>query len=246
VHGCGVPHRRAPARTTGHLAMWTFFRRKQLERKFLLALLHEPPIVPKHNAPFVSGNDFSSIANELFFSDFRQFANVMNRCLECTPWRVQELPDTHLALSDPDGPGFGRRYDVFHRRIDTGTLEIAPGLHYTSARPSVSVNLQIDWVRLLSFGSINELLYCVAAQVCETKGAKWAEVGSKIDRAMIEVLWDSQRITEDNWGERYGTLELQLHGLATWRLGRRSAPQSQPATSNDTDDVVPSLVSLHH
>ena len=99
--------------------------------------------------------------------------------------------DTRLALSDPDGPGFGRRYDLFHRRIDIGILrDFAPGLHYTSARPSVSVNLQIDRVRLLSFGSINELLYCVAAQVCEAKRAKWAEVRSKIDRAMIEVLWE--------------------------------------------------------
>jgi len=124
--------------------MWTLFRRKTLERQFLWALPHEPPIVPKHDAPFVSGKNFSSIADELFFSDFKPFANVLNRSLEGTPWRVQEMPDTHLVLSEPDGPGFGRRYDLFHRRIDVGTLEIAPHLDYTSTRPSISVHLQID------------------------------------------------------------------------------------------------------
>jgi hypothetical protein len=55
------------------------------------------------------------------------------------------MPDTHLVLSEPDGPGFGQRYDLFYRRIDVGTLEIAPHVDYTSTRPSISVHPQIDW-----------------------------------------------------------------------------------------------------
>jgi hypothetical protein len=222
--------------------MCVFFRRKQLERKFLWALLHEPPVVPKHHAAIVSDDDFSSIENELFFGDFEQFADTLNLCLNDTPWRIQELPDTHLALFDLEGPAFGRRYDLFHRQVDIGTLEIAPGLHYTTAAPTVFVNLQLDWVRLLSFGSINELLYCVAAHVCETRGAGWAEARSTIDRAMTEVLWESQRITEKHLGKDYGILELRLHGPATWYLGRKSLPGSPPATSRDADDTIVSFV----
>jgi hypothetical protein len=222
--------------------MWLFFRRKQLERKFLWALLHEPPIVPKNNAPLVPDDDFSSIEDELFFSDFRQFADVMNLCLKDTPWRIQEMPDTHLALSTLEGPAFGRRYDLFHRQVDIGTLEIAPDLNYTTSAPSVLASVQLDWVRLLSFASINELLYCIAAHVCETRGTAWADARSKIDRAMIEALWDSQRIPERHLREDYGTLELHLHGLARWYLGRVSARGSQAAASNSSDGTILSAV----
>jgi hypothetical protein len=231
-------HRTADARTAGRFAMWVFSRRKQLERKFLGALLHEPPIEPKHTASIVSDNCFSSIENKLFFSDFEAFADALNFCLSDTPWRIQELPDTRLALSDFDDPAFGRRYDLFHRQIDIGTLEIAPDLHYTRATPSVFVNLQMDWVRLLSFASINRFLYCVAAHVCETRGTAWSEAKSTIDRAMTEALWESQRITENNLGENYGTLELRLHGLARLYFRRKSAPRSQPSTSRDCDDTI--------
>jgi hypothetical protein len=222
--------------------MWVLFRRKQLDRRFLWALLHEQPIVPKNNAPLVSDDDFPSNEDEVFFRDFGQFATVMNLCLKDTPWRIQEMPDTRLALSTLEGPAFGRRYDLFHRQVDIGTLEIAPDLHYTAAAPSVFVSVQIDWVRLLSFASINELLYCIAAHVCETTGAEWADARSKIDRAMTEALWDSQRIQERRLREDYGTLELQLHGLARWYLGRISALGSQPAASRDSDETILSLV----
>src|SRR5262245_37548323 len=213
--------------------MWVFSRRKQFERKFLWALLHDSPIEPMHKVPVMMEHDFSSIANERFFSDFDQFADTINLCLIDTPWRIQELPDTHLALCDLDGPDFGRRYDLFHRQADIGIVEIAPDPRYTTANPSVVVNLQMDWARLLSFASINALLYCVAVHVCEAKGAEWAAVRSKIDRAMIEVLWEAQRITEDDLGNDCGTLELRLHGRATCYLGRSSAPGLQAAASKD-------------
>jgi hypothetical protein len=124
------------------------------KKKFIKALRHSKPIVPKHQSPKAIGEKFESLVqakDKAFFNDFKQFANVVNWWLSDPhvggPWRLQELPDTDLVLhgSFDHGPTFGRRYAIFHNQVRLGELEVEPiygstpsgiylkALHYTSA-----------------------------------------------------------------------------------------------------------------
>src|SRR5262249_41453623 len=84
---------------------------EKLKRKFRNRLW-SVPITPKHEPPppLEKGN-----AAELqFFSDFEDFANVVNAWQEryYYPWRLQELPKSG-----------GRTYAVFHNEARLGEIK---------------------------------------------------------------------------------------------------------------------------
>jgi hypothetical protein len=204
--------------------LWISTRHEKLGRRFRKALLRADPIKPIRQPPQFGNDDLSSLADmeeRLFLEDFREFSDVLNDWLQNTPWRVQELPDIELTLTMSDSPDFGRRYEVYHCAAKIGLMEISPGIQYRIKSPATTLDLEIEWVRLLSYKSVHDFLYAVAAHVCESRGQEWAEATSNIDRAMTEVVWQSQRLTEQRL-PNYGTLELQLHGHASWYLQRRS------------------------
>jgi len=220
------------------ISLWRVSARKpeKLRKKFLSALLHSAPITPNHQPPKSIGEGFSSplVSNDdqRFFDDFGDFARVVNWWLADSdvgsPWRLQELPDTELSLRFSDMPNFGRRYSIFYNQVRLGTLEVSPAhLRYSADNPLVYADIEIEWVRLLTLHTVRALLDAIALHVSDpnqnTLGHLQIEVG--IDRALTEVVWQTQRISESGMdGESYGQLELRLHGLATWYFVRKHAP----------------------
>jgi hypothetical protein len=99
-------------------------------------LWESKPITPKHEPPPPLKKDTWNVGNEelLFFSDFEDFANVVNWWLadpdiypHGNPWRLQELPKSELSkLWTGEGPTYGRSYAVFHNQVRLGEIEVKP------------------------------------------------------------------------------------------------------------------------
>jgi hypothetical protein len=176
-----------------------------------------------------------------FFADFAEFADVVNWWLvdDGSRWRLQELPDGDLRLVDfSAGPIYGRCYDIFHNQIKLGRLEIRPGPRY-SADPDVFTEIEIDWVRLLSFGSINGFLSTIAMHLCDSKAKTDSNFNadSAIVAALTKALWETQQITEfeDLDGQGWGEFSLQLQGHASpLYLHRREALRKKPALRSES------------
>ena len=216
-------------------------------KKFLKQLLHSEPITPKHNPPKVAGGKYPRLVDDddcRFFVDFAEFGDVVNWWFTedyvGSRWRLQELPDGDLRLVDySDGPIYGRCYDIFHSQIKLGRLEIHPGYRYSAENPNVITEIEIDSVRLLSFGSVAGFLKDIAAHVCDSKAKTDSnfDANSAIVGALTKALWETQRITEfeDLDGQGWGQLSLQLHGHASpWYFSRREALQKKPALRSES------------
>ena len=117
------------------LSLWRSAARRPQKpnKKFLAALLHSKPIVPKHRPPPVIGEGFEPLVTaeeRHFFRDFDAFGDVVNWWFGTyylkANWRLQELPETELKQQILDTPDFGRRYDVFHNQVRVGSLESVP------------------------------------------------------------------------------------------------------------------------
>jgi len=213
--------------------LWQTAMRKppKLKKKFVTALLHGKPIMPKHEPPKVASERFISLANDrdrIFFKDFELFADVVNRWLADPhvegPWRLQELPDIEIKLDFSDMPRFGRRYSVFHNQIKVGILEVSRGANYTADTPNINAYIQLEWVRLLAFGTVRAFLDSIAMHVCcpDRDASGYLESRILIDAALTGVVWQTQQISEFDLDD-YGELELPLAGSATWYFERKRA-----------------------
>lgn len=213
------------------------------KKKFLRTLMHSEPITPKHEPPNVAGGQFKSQADDVdrrFFSDFAEFADVANWWLADetvgTHWRLQELPDGDLSLNvnSSYGPTLGRCYDIFHNQVRLGRLEIRPGDEYSAAAPRVITEVELQYVRLLSFDNIAGFLGTIAMHVCDDnpKSDEYFNAYQAIVGALTKALWQTQQITEfdDLDGQDWGELQLQLRGVASpWYIRRREALQKARA-----------------
>ncbi len=113
------------------------------------------------------------------------------------PWRLQELPETELKLNyGADSPDFGRRYQIFHNQICLGTLEISPSLldDYSNELPRVRTRIELDWVRLLSFGALREFLTNIARHTANPnpESHEYIEVRQQFVVDLLDVLWQTQ------------------------------------------------------
>src|SRR5262245_26011280 len=125
-------------------------RPEKLKKKFRNSLWESKPITPKHEPPPpLKKGLFVREAQLQFFSDFEDFANVINSWLtdpyaypHGNPWRLQELPKSELsALWHGDGPTYGRTYAVFHNQVRIGEIEIKPDWKYSTESPRVEVHV---------------------------------------------------------------------------------------------------------
>jgi hypothetical protein len=215
-------------------ALWRVALQKpeRLKKKFLSALLHSGPIVPQHQPPKAAVGSMAQDADRQFFDDFQDFANVMDWWWAADrgggPWRLQELPETDLKLRYTDMPVYGRRYSIFHNQVSLGTLEMSPGLHYSAETPGVLADIELDWVRLLTSGTICLFLYDIASHICDDTDAD-TRAQAAINGSLTAVLWDTQQISEIDLGQDYSKLELRLRGLASSYFHRRRALRNQSA-----------------
>jgi hypothetical protein len=206
--------------------LWQSKRPEKQKEKFLRSLLHSTPIEPKHNGPKHIGGEFESLTDDddrRFFNDFAAFGNVVNGWLSDAqfgvPWRLQELPETELRLAISDSPKFGRRYQIFYNQEQIGELEVSAGYPYTPTVRNVYANLELDWVRFLSFSRLTGFLHDIASHI-QTDGSHLAMQNS-IHHAIMEAMWRSVQIHEYDLGTDYGQLELQLAGTADWYFRKK-------------------------
>ena len=216
------------------IALWSKAARRpeKLKKKFLKRLWRSKPITPNHKPPPPLKSDAWGVHKKdlQFFSDFVQFANVVNRWLadDESQWRLQELPDPELRALSAGSPTYGRRSDVFHNQVRVGTLELRANPDYSTRNPSVVTHLEIEWARLLSFGSIQSFLREIALHTCEPRPgtAEYLQAHQQIDRAMMAALWQNQEISQfgmldiEGSGD-YGRIKLRLDGLASFYIDRR-------------------------
>jgi hypothetical protein len=225
------------------IALWRMMATKAsrpagLNKKAAKALWHSAPIVPKHDPPKVVGGAFPSLANEAdraFFTDFAEFADVLNKWLATleSRFRLQDLPDGDVRLNIPfdSGPVPGRCVALYYNQTRLGRIEISPEYGYTTETPMVFTSVQIDWARLLGYRTITNFLAtvaeCVAAR--NPKSDEHVAAQQSIDAAMMDLLWDKYAISEFDrvfaneedmdWGE----LNVRFHGSADWYITRRNA-----------------------
>jgi hypothetical protein len=196
------------------------------KKKFIKRLLQSEPITPKHQPPKTIGGNFQSMVrkeHQLFFDDFADFVEVVNRWLEDehvgSRWRLQELPETEMSLHGVFnyGPSFGRRYAVFYNQVQLGELEVEPWVGYSAERPRVLTRIHLEYARLLSFATIRDFLRIIAGYSCyyERDGKNYFQAQQAIDSAMTEALWQSNQVdVYDIRAHDSGEINLQLDGIA--------------------------------
>jgi hypothetical protein len=201
---------------------------EKLKKKFIGALLDNKPIVPKHERPKTIG--FSWEDPRQFLNDFEDFADVVNWWLADPyvggPWRLQELPDTELRIGNWDSPHVGRRFAVFHNQVSVGTLEVSPDYKYSSEKPTVRTDIELEWVRVFGFDDLYGFLETIALHVCDPRQEtrEYFQTRAYIDRAVARVLWQAQHISRYDLSPSYGELELSLSGSPTFYFDRQRAP----------------------
>lgn len=217
-------------------------RPEKLKKKFLNRLWRSKPITPKHErpAPLTKDRVFVGDAELQFFSDFEDFADVINSWLtdpyvypHNSPWRLQELPKSELLYLGGDQPTYGRTYAVFHNQVRLGNIELRPLWDYSTQNPRVEVHVELDWVRLLAAGTIRGFLIAIAQHVSEYRSGtvEYVQTNQQIDLALTGVLWETQEISQYGMHNEpgYGQIEVQLDGLATYYLKRRQYVRDQAA-----------------
>jgi len=225
------------------IALWRRAARRpeKLKKKFLNLLWRSKPITPKHQPPPLLKKGAWGVGNEQlqFFSDFEDFANIVNWWLadphvhQNGPWRLQELPKSELLALGLDSPTYGRRYAVFHNQVRLGEIEVKPDWKYSIQNPRVTVHVELDWVRLLAAGTIRGFLTDIALHISEYHPGtlEYLQTNQQIDLATMDVLWETQEISEFGLENEpgYGRIEVQLNGLASFYLDRRQAFRNQVA-----------------
>src|SRR5262249_22411101 len=123
------------------------------------------PITPKHAPPKFSFASLPHDGNRHFFSDFAEFADVLNWWLEDkhvqSRWRLQDLPDddSNTGAGLDYGPLLGLRFAVFYNRARLGELEVSPGGNFTSEFPVGGGRLVILLGCVLNVSTISEFVY---------------------------------------------------------------------------------------
>jgi hypothetical protein len=211
-------------------------RPEKLKRKFRKRLWQSKPINPKHEPPPpLKKGLFVDETKLQFFSDFEDFADVVNSWLTASydhphggPWRLQQLPRSDLLWLDTGQPTYGRAYAVFHNQVSVGEIEIRPLPQYSTQDPRVEVYVELDWVRLLHFETIRSFLSSIADHVCWGTLER-VQADQQINLAMTSVLWGTQEISKYRTEPGYGRIEVKWTGSANWYLGRRQDVRNEAA-----------------
>jgi hypothetical protein len=216
-------------------------RPEKLKKKFRNRFWRSKPIAPKHERPPPLTKDrvFVRDADLQFFSDFEDFANVINSWLtdphvhpHNSPWRLQELPKSELSLwASVAGPTYGRTYAVFHNQVRVGEIEVKPDRRYSTQNPRVTVHVELDWVRLMHFERIRSFLADIALHISEEGTLERVQANQQIDRAITRVLWGTQEISQYGFENEpgYGEIEVELTGPASFYLDQREFLARQAA-----------------
>ena len=158
-----------------------------------------------------------------FYSDFADFSAIINTMswgqFKRNPWRLQELPDTELNPTSFDR-SFKRHYDIFYNRARVGKIEISPSDSYSAEKPYVYTDINLQFVRLISFDAVERFLTEIAYLV--TDKGDYATSRDVITVAETESLWKTQELFySGDHADNLGELELSFDGAAFRYFSRR-------------------------
>lgn len=220
-----------------------------LKKKFEKRLYDSEPITPIHNPPKKPGGyGRVSEAEQRFFTDFNEFADVVNWWLadefNKSRWRLQELPDADRSLNVnfDAGPMPGRCYALFFNQVKSGRLEIADAYGYSAENPKIHTNIEIDNPRLLGIDDIMSVVGAVELHVTDSQTER-IQADQSVHFALTKTLWDNYRISQFSkldLGQDWGELLVNFEGTASFYIGRRQAwlqERAQKATATRPIDT---------
>ncbi|MBU6457807.1 MAG: hypothetical protein KGK01_19115 [Bradyrhizobium sp.] len=137
-----------------------------------------------------------------FFADFRDFADVINWWLAeesiASRFRLQDLPagDRSLNVDFSNGPSLGRSFAIYYNQTRVGELEIAPAYKYTTAKPSVNTNIEIDWARFVGFDELTVFLDAIAWHVVSANSLsdEYRDASQNMLRALTNAVGQLSRL----------------------------------------------------
>jgi hypothetical protein len=86
-------------------------------------------------------------------------------------------------------------------------IEISGVLYEAAPKPTVSTDVALEHVRLLPFAEIAGFLVSLAQYLAWGKPEQYADTQRAIDRALLAVVWNTNKTTDDD-----GTIQLHLSG----------------------------------
>ena len=121
----------------------------------------------------------------------------------------------------------------FTNQVRIGKIEVRPHWEYSTQNPRVTVHIELDWVRLLDFGTIRHFLIDIAEHISEHRPGtvEYLQTNQQIDLAMMSVLWETQEISQYGFENdpSHGEIEVRLEGLTSFYLKRRQSLRNQAA-----------------
>ncbi|MGO8024149.1 hypothetical protein [Rhizobium leguminosarum] len=124
---------------------------------------------PRHQQPEsleaggARASDIES-AHHMVFEDFRWFGALLNRHLP--DWAIEELNDTRFR--GDYGPAIGRRYNVWYRACQVGTIQVSKGSGRSLERERVKeersarVELDLNYLRFIPYQVAHNFVYQIA------------------------------------------------------------------------------------
>jgi hypothetical protein len=154
-----------------------------------MEFLNQQAVSPKHDPVDPSSYPLRlDRSDELFLSDFGLFADVINRELKDTPWRLQSMADTDVGTLESDGPVFGRKYSVNYGAKKNGQMEVQSSHDYSSNSPNIYIRIEIYNARRFPLWILSSLMSPIFFFTC--KDLSDIQKGeTMMNTAMMKVLW---------------------------------------------------------
>jgi hypothetical protein len=157
----------------------------------LLARNDDEPIVPRHKTPPQLPPSGWGINEEvqLFFEDFRQFANIANEELKETLWRLEETERTDVATVGDDYPVIGRQYKLFYGSRWSGKISLSNGYRYSRETPEVFTTIEVFQSRIFGSHELHDLAAWLISLNCSAFLEEQSKAYEAVRQAMIDVMW---------------------------------------------------------
>jgi hypothetical protein len=203
------------------IGLWQTVRRGP-KRKFLTALREGKPIQPQHQRPPEPDALPPRHVNDeyrRFFADFEAFADFLNGEFESSdnPWRLQELSNSETS-SSYEYPVYGRRYEVFYNQFKVGLLEISPSHEYSETNPKVSTAIELNYARILHFGSIRELVDWISTYTAFGNREEREKAMFLLVEAAVNRLWRHEYDPDIDDRNSGGSINVWFDGSASTYL----------------------------
>jgi hypothetical protein len=230
----------------------------RLPKKAAKLLWRSDPIVPKHDPPYFDVGQFKGMharADMEFFTDFKEFAELMNWWLAnigkyvASRFRLQDLPDDRVDSQwwndqkghwERSGATRGRRFRLYYNQYPVGLLQVYHDLGYTTGTPNVSTDVKIDRAQNFSYNELMIFLDAIAEHLVKRDQKSDERIAARrnIEAALMQTLWGTDeanrgRYDRPDFQESLRPLFVRLKGSAelyvSHAISRREQGQAAPS-----------------